>query len=63
MRWGVIATAVAGLVGVAAAHDAGEKQERLKWNISGAKLVTAKKGDAAPSVLEEYVVLSLSPPV
>ena len=56
MRWGIIATAVAGLVGVVAAQDAGEKKERPTWDISGAKLVTAKKGDTAPTVSEEYVI-------
>ncbi|RPB28687.1 oligosaccharyltransferase subunit ribophorin II [Terfezia boudieri ATCC MYA-4762] len=53
MRWGIIATAVAGLAAVVAAQDAGA---RPKWNISGAKLVTAKKGDTSPSVSEEFTI-------
>lgn len=44
------------MVAIAAAQGAEEKQERPKWNISGAKLVTAKKGDTAPSVLEEFTI-------
>jgi len=50
MRWGVITTAFAGLVGVVAAQE-----DTQKWNIAGAKLVTVKRGDTAPTVSEEYV--------
>lgn len=44
------------MAGAAAAQGAGEKQERPQWSISGAKLVTAKKGDTAPTVLEEFTI-------
>lgn len=59
MRWGIIATAFAGLVGAVAAQDSAtttKKQERQKWDFSGAKLVTAKKGDTVPSVSEEFTI-------
>lgn len=56
MRWSILATAVAGLLGVVAGQEGeAKKQEKLKWDISGAKLVTAKKGDTAPNFSEEYV--------
>lgn len=40
-----------GLLGAAA--SAKTTKEKPKWDIVGAKLVTAKKGDTAPSVSEE----------
>ena len=51
MQWTIIATAVIGLLGAAASATNGEGTK--SWAISGAKLVTARKGDTSPSQSSE----------
>lgn len=54
MQWTLIAAAVVGLLGVtASARDATSGQS---WTLSGAKLVTARKGDTSPSQSSEFTV-------